>query len=112
MLEDEGVTDEEETFIQSFIQDEAEVPVSTLYSSAKDLYASVVYTDLSDEMKLVTDLKCFTYIGQLLLLVGKKCRVMGCGEDIDVSFHTNCGYAVKLTWMCKNQHKPVYLLCI
>ena len=61
MLEDEGVTDEEETFIQSFIQDEAEVPVSTLYSSAKDLYASVVYTDLSDEMKLVTDLKCFTY---------------------------------------------------
>ena len=56
-------------------------------------------------MKLVTDLKCFTYIGQLLLLVGKKCRVMGCGEDIDVSFHTNCGYGVKLTWTCKNQHK-------
>ena len=81
------------------------MPASTLYSSTKDLYASVVYTDLSDEMKLVTDLKCFTYIGQLLLLVGKKCRDMECGEDIDVSFHTNCGYGVKLTWMCKNQHK-------
>ena len=105
MLEDECVTDEEETYIQSFILDDAEVPASTLYSSAKDTYASVAYTDLSDEVKMVTDLKCFTYIGQLLQLVSMKCRVRVCAEDIDITFHTNCGYGVKLTWMCKNQQK-------
>ena len=63
LLESDAVTDEEETLIQSFIDEDSEtVPgSSTQYSSANDPYASITYTDLTDEIKLVTDLKCFTY---------------------------------------------------
>ena len=58
---------------QSFISEEADaVPTSSQFSSARYLHCSVTYTDLTDEMKLVTDFKCFAYIGQLLLLVRKK----------------------------------------
>ena len=113
MLENETLTDEEAIMAQSFISEEADaVPTSSQFSSARDLYCSVAYTDLTDEMKLVTDLKCFAYIGQLLLLVGKKCRVTGCGQDIDVSFHTNCGYGVKLSWTCKIQHRYEWAYCM
>ena len=95
LSEIDAVTDEEETLIQSFIDEDSEtVPgSSTQYSSA---------TDLTDEKKLVTDLKCFTYIKQLLLLVGAKFRVSG---DITLSYHTNCGYGIRLSWICKNRHR-------
>ena len=109
LLESDAVTDEEETLIQSFIDEDSEtVPgSSTQYSSANDPYASITYTDLTDEIKLVTDLKCFTYIEQLVVLAGTKCRVSGCGKDITISYHTNCGYGVKLSWICTNQHRYV-----
>ena len=53
----------------------------------------------------MTDTKCFAYVGQLVQLAGQKCHVLGCGEDIDMSVHTNCGYGVKLSWTCKKQHR-------
>ena len=111
LLDSEFVHDEEESFIQSFIMDnDSDMAQPSLqYSSTKDPYAAVTYTDLSEELKLVTDTKCFAYVGQLVRLAGQKCHVLGCGEDIDVSVHTNCGYGVKLSWTCKKQHRYIYL---
>ena len=87
LLDSDTVTDEEQTLIQPFIDEDSEsVPgSSTQYSSANDPFASITYTDLTDEIKLVTDLKCFTYIEQLLVLIGTKCRVSRCGQDITIS---------------------------
>ena len=67
--------------------------------------ASITYTNLDEEVRLVNEPKSIAYVGQL----GKKCRVTGCEEEIVVSVHTNCGYGVKLSWICKKQHR--YCLC-
>ena len=96
---------EEESLIQSFICDETEAGVSHQYSSRNDPYITVTYTNLEDEVKLVNEPKSIVYIGQLILLVGKKCQLVGCDAEIEVSVHTNCGYGVKLSWICKNQHR-------
>ena len=97
--------DEEETVAQSLICEDARPVQSSLqFSSAQDPYAEVTYTDLTDEKELVTEVKCMAYVRQLLILVGKKCRVEGCEQDIDVSSHS-CGFAVKLSWRCKNNHR-------
>ena len=53
LLEDECVTEEEESFIQSFICDELEEAPSHQYSSRKDHYTSIAYTNLDEEVKLV-----------------------------------------------------------
>ena len=104
------MTEEEESFIQSFICDELEEAPSHQYSSRKDPYTSIAYTNLDEEVKLVDEPKSIAYIGQLVLLVGEKCRVAGCEEGIEVSVHTNCGYGVKLSWICKKKHRYFFIV--
>ena len=43
----------------------------------------------SKTVRLVNEPKSIAYIEQLVLLVGKKCRVTGCEEEVVVSVHTN-----------------------
>lgn len=110
-MDSEYVHEEEESFIQSFIteNDSDMAQQSHQYSSTKDPYAPVTHTDLTEELTLVNDTKCLAFISQLVVLVGRTCRVDGCAEEIEVSVHTNCGYGVKLSWTCRNRHRYVYL---
>ena len=80
------MSEEEESFIQSFIRDMVEEAPSHQYLSSKNPYASIIYTNLDEEVRLVNEPKSIAYIGQLVLLVGKKCRVTGCdGGDCSLS---------------------------
>ena len=110
-MEEECVNDDEESLIQSFVNEEVQGPsLSLCYSSRADLYATITYTNLEDELKLVKESKCFASVSQLIGLVGSICRKSGCGAAIkDISCHTNCGYAVKLTWNCENKHRYLYI---
>lgn len=68
---------------------------------AEDPYSFIEYGNLDDELTLLSQTKCISYIPQLVTLLGENCREEECtGHLKNVQSHTNCGYAVKLTWEC------------
>ena len=70
-------------------------------------YTKLTYSDLSEELKLVNERKCLAF-SQLLLLLGRKCRIDGCDADIataSVGTDCTCGFVVKLSWECTAHHK-------
>ena len=103
-MAEEFVSDNEETLIQSVVDDYQEsTETNRLYSSSDDPYIQLTYGDLSEELKLVNDRKCMAFVSQLLLLLGRKCQ---CDADIaSMSVVTECGFAIKLSWECKAHHK-------
>ena len=101
---------EEESLIQSFVNEEVDEHPPVCYSSRVDPYTTVKYTNLDEELKLVEEQKCFVSVGQLIKLVGTTCRKAGCGAVIrNITYHSNCGYVSKLTWICEKQHRYVIL---
>ena len=105
-MAEDFVSETEETLIHSVVHDYQESPEKQ-YSSSDDPYTQLTYSDLSEELKLVNERKCLAFVSQLLLLLGRKCRV-GCDADIaTTSVGTDCGFAVKLSWECTAHHKYV-----
>ena len=66
------------------------------YSSSDDLYTQLTYSDLSKELRLVNEHKCLAFVSQLLLLLGRKCRVDGCDADLATTY-------VDTDWICSVQ---------
>ena len=54
------------------------------------------YSDLSKKLKLVNEHKCLAFVSQLLLLLGRKCRVDGCDADLATT-------SVGTDWICSVQ---------
>ena len=106
-MAEEFVSDNEETLIQSVVDDYQESPeTGRQYLSSDDPYIRLTYGDLSEELKLVNDHKCMAFVSQLLLQLGRKCRVEGCDADIaSTSVGAGCGFAIKLSWECTAYHK-------
>ena len=101
MLSEDYICDDDETIIQATVSEQYK-EVSNRYSSAVDPYAAITYGDLSDEKRLVSDLKCIAHISQLKKLVDRKCRFPHCNQEIAESsiVTCECGYAIKLVWEC------------
>ena len=74
-MAEEFVSDNEETLIQSVVDDYQKSPETDRQYSSSDVQLN--YGDLSEELKLVNDRKCMAFVSQLLLLLGRKCRVEG-----------------------------------
>ena len=66
------------------------------YSSSDDPYTQLTYSDLSKQLKLVNEHKCLAFVSQLLLLLGRKCRVDGCDADLATTY-------VDTDWICSVQ---------
>ena len=77
IIEEECVNEEEESLIQSFVNEEVDEHPPVCYSSRVDPYTTVKYTNLDEELKLVEEQKCFVSVGQLIKLVGTTCRKAG-----------------------------------
>ena len=105
-MAEEFVSENEETLIQSIVHEYQESPeTNTQYSSSDGPYTQLTYGDLSKELKLVNERKCLVSVSQLLLLLGRKCRMEGCDADIATTSVSECGFAIKLSWECKAHHK-------
>ena len=98
-MAEDFVSETEETLIQSVVHDTKRVLRGSTHPAMIPILS--LLSDLSEELKLVNERKCLAFVGQLLLLLGRKCRVDGCDADIaTTSMGTDCGFAIKLSWEC------------
>ena len=104
--------DAEESFLQEAVEEED--TTESMSNSAEDNFTShdhfqsVSYGDIGDEIKAVSEPKCFVTIMQLKVLLGDKCRVQHCSKAITSIEDKMCGYCVKLVWFCKMGHRGVW----
>ena len=74
----------------------------------EDVYKHIRYGSLQDELKLINERKCFTYVWSLLQLLGEKCRERSCFASIKTTNVVDCGYCVKLEWKCAEGHHETW----
>ncbi|XP_065060234.1 uncharacterized protein LOC135687568 [Rhopilema esculentum] len=104
--------DAEESFLQEAVEEED--TTESMSNSAEnnftshDHFQSVSYGDIGDEIKAVSEPKCFVTIMQLKVLLGGKCRVQHCSKAITSIEDKMCGYCVKLVWFCEMGHRGVW----
>ena len=105
-MSEDYICDDDEIIIQATVNEQPE-EASNRYSSAIDPYTVITYGDLSDEKRLVTDLKCIAHASQLKKLIGQKCHFPNCDQEIPESTIVTheCGYAIKLVWECAGGHR-------